>query len=203
MIGVGTDKVNIDSHRYEYTSFLGIDDQSWGFSYRGLVQHNHRVKYYGQKYSRGVIVGVHLDLDRGTIEFYLNRRPQGKASLNIPLNPSVKLYPMVCSTSAKTSLKLINSTCVKANLQYFCMETIAKHPNLLEVILKTSFSTKKLIYCFFFRESKKFPVSYVSRMNCGSYKANNVINFTQISKRIISCWKMRRSLVPKRKNTSK
>lgn len=133
MVGIGTDKVDIDSHHYEYSSFLGKDDQSWGFSYRGLVQHNQRVKYYGQKYSKGVIVGVHLDLDRGTIEFFLNRRPQGKAYLNIPLDRKVKLYPMVCSTSAKTSIKLINSTSVKANLQYFCMQTIAKHPELLEV----------------------------------------------------------------------
>lgn len=133
MVGIGTDKVDIDSHHYEYSSFLGKDDQSWGFSYRGLVQHNQRVKYYGQKYSKGVIVGVHLDLDRGTIEFFLNRRPQGKAYLNIPLDRKVKLYPMVCSTSAKTSIKLINSTSVKANLQYFCMQTITKHPELLEV----------------------------------------------------------------------
>uniref|UniRef100_A0A336LZU3 CSON009177 protein n=1 Tax=Culicoides sonorensis TaxID=179676 RepID=A0A336LZU3_CULSO len=132
MIGIGTDKVDIDKHHYEYSSFLGEDDQSWGFSYRGLVQHNRRVKYYGQKYSRGCIVGVHVDLDRGSIEFYLNRRPQGKAYLNVPLDPNVKIYPMICSTSAKTSIKLINSTCVKANLQYYCMETIAKNPEMIE-----------------------------------------------------------------------
>ncbi|XP_063707121.1 SPRY domain-containing SOCS box protein 3 isoform X2 [Culicoides brevitarsis] len=156
MIGVGTDKVNIDSHHYQFTSFLGNDDQSWGFSYRGLIQHNHRVKYYGQKYSRGVIVGVHLDLEgpMGIIEFYLNRRPQGKAYLNIPIDQNTKIYPMACSTSAKTSIKLINSTSVKKNLQYHCMETIAKNPEMLELV-KSIPGFKRLSHELWFLQCKQ------------------------------------------------
>jgi len=134
MIGIGTDKVNIRSHNFSYSSFLGLDDQSWGFSYRGLAQNAGRIKYYGKTFSRGSIVGVYLDLERGTLEYYLNRRPLGKAYTNIPINKDVKIYPMVCSTSAKTSVKLINSTSVNSSLQFQCMKIISRRPQLLEQI---------------------------------------------------------------------
>lgn len=74
MVGIGTDKVDLLSHRYKYSSVLGLDNQSWGYSYRALAQHNGRLKYYGKRYSSFCIVGVYLDLRRRVIEFYCNRR---------------------------------------------------------------------------------------------------------------------------------
>lgn len=74
MVGIGTDKVDLLSHQYKYSSLLGLDNQSWGYSYRGLAQHNARLKYYGKRYSLYCIVGVYLDLRRRYVEFYLNRR---------------------------------------------------------------------------------------------------------------------------------
>lgn len=133
MIGVGTDKVNIESHSYKFSSFLGLDDQTWGFSYRGLAQNQGRLKYYGRKFSRGCIVGVYLDLERGCLEFSINRKSLGVAYTNIPLDRNVKLYPMICSTSAKTTIKLINSQSVQPSLQFHCMKAIYSEPGLLEV----------------------------------------------------------------------
>lgn len=75
MIGIGTEKVDLlTAYQYKYSSLLGLDNQSWGYSYRGLAQHNGRLKYYGKRYSSLCIVGVYVDLRRRFIEFYLNRR---------------------------------------------------------------------------------------------------------------------------------
>lgn len=74
MIGCGTDAVDIKSHQLRFASFLGLDDQSWGFSYRGQIQHANRMKYYGRKFSRGCLVGVYLDRQLGVLQFYVNRR---------------------------------------------------------------------------------------------------------------------------------
>uniref|UniRef100_A0A182TQD6 Acyl carrier protein n=1 Tax=Anopheles melas TaxID=34690 RepID=A0A182TQD6_9DIPT len=75
MFGIGTDKVDLLRHQFSFTSVLGIDDQSWGYSYRGLAQHNGQLKYYGKKFSRGRIIGIYVDMFREpnrTEDFALN-----------------------------------------------------------------------------------------------------------------------------------
>lgn len=134
MLGIGTDKVDLLSHRFQFSSFLGLDDQSWGYSYRGLTQHNSQLKYYGKKFSQGRIIGVYVDLFRGILEFYLNRRSQGRAYTNIPRDSNGCIYPMVCSTSAKSSIKLINAASFKDSLVFNCMKVISKYPKLLEQV---------------------------------------------------------------------
>lgn len=73
MVGVGTDQVNIFEHQYKFSSVLGIDSNSWGFSHRGVVQHKNIRKCYGKSYTKQCIVGIYLDLFRGQLEFYVNR----------------------------------------------------------------------------------------------------------------------------------
>ncbi|XP_035903453.1 SPRY domain-containing SOCS box protein 3 isoform X1 [Anopheles stephensi] len=131
MFGIGTDKVDLFKHQFSFTSVLGIDDQSWGYSYRGLAQHNGRLKYYGKKFSRGRIIGIYVDLFHGTLEYYLNRRSLGRAYSAIPREEGVAIYPMVSSTSAKSSVKLINAASFEDNLKFSCMKVICKYPKLL------------------------------------------------------------------------
>jgi SPRY domain-containing SOCS box protein 3 len=138
MIGIGTDKVDLREHQYRFTSPLGLDDQSYGYSYRGLIQHAGCLKYYGKKYTRGCIVGVHLNLKTGTMEFYLNRRTQGLAFTGISLDPTVSYFPMACSTSAKSVIKLINATSYPDNLQFNCMRRVARNPKMLNVSFLTN-----------------------------------------------------------------
>lgn len=57
--------------------------------------------------------------------------PQGIAFRNIPLDKN--LYAMVCSTSAKSSVRLINTTSFRDCLQFRCMKVITKYPQLLDV----------------------------------------------------------------------
>lgn len=118
MVGVGTEHVDVNAHKYRFVSALGQDDQSWGFSYRAIIQHNGDSRYYGKKFGAGSIVGVHLDLFRGTLEFYLNRRPLGLAFQKLPVDGSRQYFPMVSSTSAKSSILLMNSSSFPECLQY-------------------------------------------------------------------------------------
>uniref|UniRef100_A0A453Z3R9 B30.2/SPRY domain-containing protein n=2 Tax=Anopheles quadriannulatus TaxID=34691 RepID=A0A453Z3R9_ANOQN len=131
MFGIGTDKVDLLRHQFSFTSVLGIDDQSWGYSYRGLAQHNGQLKYYGKKFSRGRIIGIYVDMFRGTLEYFLNRRSLGRAYSGIPREDGVEIYPMVSSTSAKSSVKLINAASFEDNLRFNCMKVICKYPKLL------------------------------------------------------------------------
>uniref|UniRef100_A0A1L8E336 Putative spry domain in the suppressor of cytokine signaling 3 n=1 Tax=Nyssomyia neivai TaxID=330878 RepID=A0A1L8E336_9DIPT len=131
MVGVGTDKVDLTSHQYSFGSTIGLDDQSWGYSYRGVVLHRSRSYFYAKKFTQGSIVGVLLNLRRGTMEFYINRVPQGEAFHDLPTDPEVKLYPLLSSTAAKSHMKLLNAVSFEENLQYHAMKTIYRQPQLL------------------------------------------------------------------------
>ncbi|KAJ6647202.1 SPRY domain-containing SOCS box protein 3 [Pseudolycoriella hygida] len=154
MIGIGTDKVNLQSCQYKYSSLLGLDNQSWGYSYRGLAQHNRRLKYYGKRYSSLCIVGVYLDLRRRFIEFYLNRRPQGIAYRQLKIDDDSDIYPMVCSTAAKSSIRLINATSFVENLQYLCVKVISKDQKSIE-FLKAAPGLRHLCKKYWFLQSKE------------------------------------------------
>uniref|UniRef100_A0A182SIN4 B30.2/SPRY domain-containing protein n=1 Tax=Anopheles maculatus TaxID=74869 RepID=A0A182SIN4_9DIPT len=89
------------------------------------------MKYYGKKFSRGRIIGIYVDMFRGTLEYYLNRRSLGRAYSEIPREEGMAIYPMVSSTSAKSSVKLINAASFEDNLKFNCMRVICKYPKLL------------------------------------------------------------------------
>lgn len=78
MVGVGTSKIVLSDWKFRFCSMLGIDSQSWGYSYHGNIQHNQLVRKYGSQFGLGSIVGVHLDMCNGTLEYYVNRKPMGK-----------------------------------------------------------------------------------------------------------------------------
>ena len=175
MIGIGTNKVDLLSHKYSFSSFLGLDENSWGYSFHALKQNNGCMKYYGKEYNRGCIIGVYLDLFKGHLEFFINRRyikcsryyfykfitlfityrSQGIAYTNIPIpndENGIALYPLVCSTSGKSSMKLINSCAVSGSLQFDCMKILCKNPCLVQVIsmfTKTQFETIILFFKYF------------------------------------------------------
>lgn len=132
MFGIGSDKVDLTQFKFHFVSALGTNAQSWGFSYSGKIHHNGVHLKYGQKFSQGCIVGVLLDRMRGQLEFFLNRRSLGVAYTNIPNDPSVKLYPMVCSTAAKSCIRLMNATSQEECLQLRAFRALAKQPKALE-----------------------------------------------------------------------
>ncbi|KAJ2938045.1 hypothetical protein O0L34_g14499 [Tuta absoluta] len=114
MVGLGTNKVNISEPQFQFRSLLGSDAESYGLSYTGAVRHNATVTRDSAGFCRGTIIGVRVDMWRGTLEFYINRRPQGVSFYNLRRHQS--LFPMMCSTAAQSSMRLIYAASWSASL---------------------------------------------------------------------------------------
>ncbi|XP_063077943.1 SPRY domain-containing SOCS box protein 3 isoform X2 [Engraulis encrasicolus] len=129
MVGVGTSEVNLDQFRHSFCSLLGTDGDSWGLSYTGLLHHKGAKVTFSPRFGQGSIIGVHLDNWHGTLTFYKNRRCIGVAARQLQ---NKRLYPMVCSTAAKSSMKMIRSCSVPTSLQYLCCDRLRQHmpPNV-------------------------------------------------------------------------
>jgi len=77
MIGVGTDKTDLHKHANSFVSLIGLDEHSWGLSYMGMKHHNGLTHHYTKTFGQYTVVGIHLDLWSGRMEFYINRKPLG------------------------------------------------------------------------------------------------------------------------------
>ncbi|XP_068982129.1 SPRY domain-containing SOCS box protein 3-like [Bombus flavifrons] len=121
MVGVGTSNVNLNSAEDYFCSFLGRDHESFGFSYHGYIQHAGIKRNYGACFGQGSLVGVYLDTWRGTLEFFLNRKPLGIAFTGLK---DFALYPMVCSTAAHSMMRLTHSCSVPASLSVSCLSVL-------------------------------------------------------------------------------
>jgi len=136
MVGVTTENLDFSDSRHNFASVIGQDAESWGFSYQGYKQHaGIKSKYAGNPYllhnsdirsdpvwAIGSLVGVHLDTFRGTLEFYLNRRPLGVAFQGLK---NKQLYPIVSSTSARSGMKLICAQSFPNSLQFDCIKQLS------------------------------------------------------------------------------
>ncbi|KAL6095156.1 spsb3 [Pungitius sinensis] len=117
MVGIGTAEVNMEKFNFNFGSLLGHDEDSWGLSYTGLLQHNGDKVKFLSRFGQGSIIGVHLDTWHGTLTFYKNRRCIGVAATRLQ---NKKFYPMVCSTAARSSMKVIRACWTPTSLQYLC-----------------------------------------------------------------------------------
>ncbi|XP_022916517.1 SPRY domain-containing SOCS box protein 3 [Onthophagus taurus] len=127
MIGVGTPDVSLEERQYKFCSMLGCEDQSWGYSYRGSLQHNKLTREYGPPFGIGTIIGIHLDMYSGTLEYYMNRKPLGIAFRGLK---NKDLYPMVCSTAAQSSIRLISAFSFPDSLEMTCLKVISSRATL-------------------------------------------------------------------------
>ncbi|XP_077357981.1 SPRY domain-containing SOCS box protein 3 isoform X2 [Festucalex cinctus] len=117
MVGIGTAEVNLEKFKYNFGSLLGHDEDSWGLSYTGLLQHKGEKVNFSSRFGQGSIIGLHLDTWHGTLTIYKNRRCVGVAATRLQ---NKKLYPMLCSTAAKSSMKVIRACYTPTSLQYLC-----------------------------------------------------------------------------------
>lgn len=78
MVGVGTKKADLLGATDNFKSLLGIDSESWGYSYKGFIQHKGLMKEYTCSFNQGNLVGVHLDTWKGELQFFLDRKPLGQ-----------------------------------------------------------------------------------------------------------------------------
>lgn len=127
MVGLGTNKVNMAGSLFTFTSFLGRDGESYGLSYTGDLRHNGSVCRDSPGFCKGSIIGVKVDLWQGTLEFYLNRKSQGISFYNLRRHQS--LYPMICSTAAQSSMRLIYAASWQASLLVDAAKILAASVN--------------------------------------------------------------------------
>ncbi|XP_016935219.4 SPRY domain-containing SOCS box protein 3 [Drosophila suzukii] len=126
VLGIGTQNVSLGQCAIRNVSALGSNDHSWGLTFSGRIQHCGEQLPYWQNIPHGCLIGVYLDRSRGHLEFYLNRKGLGVAYTNVPVDPSVKIYPMVCSTGPITAIRLNNCTSVHDTLQLRSFQALAK-----------------------------------------------------------------------------
>ncbi|XP_075420610.1 SPRY domain-containing SOCS box protein 3 isoform X1 [Tenrec ecaudatus] len=117
MVGIGTSDVELDKYQHSFCSLLGRDEDSWGLSYTGLLHHRGDKRSFSSRFGQGSIIGVHLDAWHGRLTFFKNRKCIGVAATRLQ---NRKFYPMVCSTAAKSSMKLIRSCASTTSLQFLC-----------------------------------------------------------------------------------
>ncbi|XP_032664497.1 SPRY domain-containing SOCS box protein 3-like isoform X2 [Odontomachus brunneus] len=118
MVGVGTANAEINNAGEIFCALLGRDQESWGFSYKGYLQHDGKTRNYGATFDQGNLVGVHFDAWSGTLQFFLDRKPLGIAFTRLN---NVMLYPLISSTMAQCVMKLTYSCSMPVSLQTACL----------------------------------------------------------------------------------
>ncbi|XP_013145740.1 PREDICTED: SPRY domain-containing SOCS box protein 3-like isoform X2 [Papilio polytes] len=126
MVGIGSGKV--PDSQYTFTSLLGQDSESYGLSYLGPVRHDAAEVRGSAGFCRGSIIGVRLDMWAGTLEFFINRRPQGVCIYNLRRHEA--LFPMICSTAAQSTMRLIYSASWRASLLVEAAKSLASSTTL-------------------------------------------------------------------------
>lgn len=105
MFGIGTKKARL--HADSFTNLLGEDNNSWGLSHKGLLWHRGRWYHYMKPFRENVAttIGILFDGIAGTLTYYKDGICLGVAfrGLNEVKEP---LYPIICSTAAKTEMTL-------------------------------------------------------------------------------------------------
>jgi hypothetical protein len=87
--------IGVATRRADLTTFLGGDDFGWGYiGDRALYHKRTKVKAYGERFGQGDVIGVTLDMDRGTLSFSKNGLDLGVAfdGLAGEIYPAVAFY---------------------------------------------------------------------------------------------------------------
>nr|KAG5705878.1 hypothetical protein BaRGS_030768 [Batillaria attramentaria] len=105
MVGVGTRRVRL--HVDAFVNMLGEDSAGWGLSHKGLLWHGGRNRPYTAPFKENVatVIGVLFDGLQGTLTFYKDGQCLGPAFTDLD-KVEEDLFPVVCSTAAKTEMTL-------------------------------------------------------------------------------------------------
>ena len=125
MIGIGTRHARL--HVDAFLHLIGENEQSWGFSHKGHLYHNRECRPYTYPFIENVAttIGVYFDGIAGTLTYFKDYVNLGVAftGLDEVIEP---LYPMICSTAAKTLMTLAAMKREFDSLQDLCRNTILK-----------------------------------------------------------------------------
>lgn len=114
-------------HADAFTNLLGEDQHGWGLSHKGLLWHGGRWYHYTKPFreNEATTIGILFDGISGTLTYYKDGVCLGIAFRDLD-KIREPLYPIICSTAAKTEMTLINMKRDFVNLQDRCRASIIK-----------------------------------------------------------------------------
>lgn len=125
MFGIATRgaRLHVDS----FTNLLGEDSNGWGLSHKGLLWHGGTWYHYTKPFreNEATTVGILFDGVNGTLTYYKDGKCLGVAFRGLN-EIKDNLFPMVCSTAAKTEMTLAGMKRDFVNLQDRCRAVIIK-----------------------------------------------------------------------------
>lgn len=126
MFGVGTKQARL--HVDAFVNLLGEDNHSWGLSHKGLIWHSGKWRQYTKAFreNESTTIGLLLDWFQGTLTYYKDGLCLGVAFTGIN-RVQEDLYPIVCSTAAKTEMMLGVTLRGFTSLQDRCRATITRY----------------------------------------------------------------------------
>ncbi|XP_033119066.1 SPRY domain-containing SOCS box protein 3-like [Anneissia japonica] len=135
MVGIGTKEIDFSHYAQTFCSLLGNDNngESCGLSYTGAFHFAGSTNMFCAKFGQKDIIGVHLDMWQGTLSFYKNGQRLGVAKSGLI---GKSWYPMVCSTAARSSMRLVRSISYPSSLQFMCCTVLRRHIPQEQNVLK-------------------------------------------------------------------
>lgn len=126
MFGIGTKHARL--HANSFRNMLGENEHGWGLSHKGVLWHKGVALLYTSRFreNQATVVGVLFDGIEGTLTYYKDGTCLGVAFRGLD-KIKEPLYPIVCSTAAKTELTLKCARRDFVNLQDRCRAEIIKH----------------------------------------------------------------------------
>ncbi|XP_071042535.1 SPRY domain-containing SOCS box protein 3 isoform X2 [Parasteatoda tepidariorum] len=123
MFGIGTKKAKL--HTNAFINLLGEDEEGWGLSHKGLLWHDGKWRQYTKPFreNESTRVGILFDGITGTLSYYKDGCCLGVAFNDLHLVQD-ELYPIICSTAAKTEMSLGDTKREFGNLQDRCRSAI-------------------------------------------------------------------------------
>jgi SPRY domain-containing SOCS box protein 3 len=126
MFGIGTKNARL--HVDSFVNLLGEDCESWGLSHKGLIWHNGKWRQYtkGFRENESTTIGMLFDGFQGTLTYFKDSICLGVAFTGLN-RVQQELYPIVCSTAAKTEMTLGVTLRGFTSLQDRCRAMITRY----------------------------------------------------------------------------
>lgn len=108
MFGIGTKRGRL--HAESFLNMIGEDEHGWGLSHKGALWHNNQWVQFTKPFleNKPTTIGLLFDAGQGTLTYFKDGLCLGVAFTGLNAITE-KLYPVVCSTAAKTEMTLANT----------------------------------------------------------------------------------------------
>jgi len=128
MFGIGTENARL--HVDAFVNMLGENNQSWGLSHKGFLWHDGQYRQYTKSFKENIstTIGILFDGIAGTLTYYKDGVNLGVAFTGLS-SITDPLYPIICSTAAKTEMALGVTKREFISIQDRCRAVILRHLN--------------------------------------------------------------------------